>query len=205
MAGDIHKSPKRKLILASGNAHKFQEMARPLQKFFDLQMQSDLGVDSAPETAATFVENALIKARHCAGATGCMSLADDSGLIVAGLSGAPGLYSARYAGEGASDLDNIQKLLTEMRSCHGRQREAVFYCVLVLLDSASDPAPICVEGRWYGHIAEHPDGDQGFGYDPVFVCRKQGVTAARLSAGKKRAISHRGKALRALVRHLEKH
>lgn len=189
------------LVLASGNAHKFLEMT-PLQAFFKMKLQSDLGVASVPEVGSTFIENALIKAKHCAAQTGCPSLADDSGLMVAGLEGAPGLYSARYAGVGASDLDNINKLLAEMQSCQGEQRAAMFYCVLVLLTHAEDPAPLCVEGRWHGHIALQPCGEQGFGYDPVFICNQHGVSAASLDVDAKNAVSHRGLALRALIKRL---
>lgn len=188
-----------RLVLASGNAGKHRELSAMLEPLgIELALQSDWDVPSVPETGMTFVENALIKARHAASATGLPALADDSGLMVDALGGAPGLHSARYAGAGASDADNVARLLDALADIPDARRDARFVCLLVLLRSAGDPAPVICEGRWPGRIAEAPRGDRGFGYDPVFLVPRHDCTAAELDAGTKNRISHRGQALAAL-------
>ena len=189
-----------KFVLASGNLHKAEEIRGTLPSDIELVLQSELGVDSAEETGSTFVENALIKAKHAASVTGMPSIADDSGICVAALDGAPGIFSARYAGAGASDQDNVQKLLT---SLEGKDhRNAFFYCVLVCLDHANDPTPLIAEARWPGKITMNQSGDGGFGYDPVFLPEGLSKTAAELSPDEKNAISHRGQALSLLSQSL---
>jgi XTP/dITP diphosphohydrolase len=161
--------------------------------------QAALGVEPAPETAATFVENALLKARHAARATGLPALADDSGLAVDALGGAPGVHSARYAGPRASDDANVAKLLQELEAVPPGRRHARFLCVLVALQHADDPAPLIATGEWRGEIATAASGAGGFGYDPVFVDPRLGRTAAALTAAEKNAVSHRGRALARLI------
>lgn len=186
----------RKLVLATSNRGKLAEL-QPLlgDAGFELVTQGELGVEDAVEDGLTFVENALIKARHACRATGLPALGDDSGLVVDALDGAPGLYSARYAGEHGNAGANIAKLLHEMRDFSGDRRRAHFYCVLVLLRHADDPQPLIVEGAWHGHVLEAPRGDGGFGYDPVFLDPERGVSAAQIEAATKNRISHRGIAL----------
>jgi XTP/dITP diphosphohydrolase len=195
-------------VLASGNRGKLREITAMLQPLgLVVKPQSDWEVPEAEETAATFVENSLIKARQAALHTGLPAIADDSGLVVPSLSGAPGIYSARYAGAGAGDQANIRKLLTELAAVSGAGRRAYFYCAMVLVVSATDPAPLIATGRWYGRILEAPQGDGGFGYDPVFgvsgpLESGQPCSAAELSTADKSSVSHRGLALRELVRQL---
>lgn len=186
----------RKLVLATSNRGKLAEL-QPLlgDAGFELVTQGELGVEDAVEDGLTFVENALIKARHACRATGLPALGDDSGLVVDALDGAPGLYSARYAGEHGNAGANIAKLLHEMRDFSGDRRRAHFYCVLVLLRHADDPQPLIVEGAWHGHVLEAPRGDGGFGYDPVFLDPERGVSAAQIEPATKNRISHRGIAL----------
>jgi XTP/dITP diphosphohydrolase len=188
-----------KLILASSNRGKLVEL-RALLDGHDLELvvQSDLGVDDAEETGLSFVENALLKARHAARATGLPALADDSGLCVDALRGAPGLYSARYAGQHGDAAANIDKLLRDLEDVPEAQRSAHFYCVLVLVRHADDPQPIIAEGEWHGRILEARRGDGGHGYDPVFLDTELGLSAAEMPAERKNARSHRGKALAAL-------
>lgn len=189
-----------RLVLASGNAGKHRELAAMLDPLgIDLVLQSELGVTSVPETGLSFVENALIKARHAARSTGLPAVADDSGLIVDALEGAPGLHSARYAGPDATDADNLAKLLDALQGVDPERRGARFYCVLVLLRRAEDPAPLICEGEWRGRVAEAPRGEGGFGYDPVFVDPDRDATAAELDPAEKNRISHRGRALAALA------
>jgi XTP/dITP diphosphohydrolase len=166
---------------------------------FTVVPQTALGVRSAPETAKTFVENALLKARHAARETGLPALADDSGLTVDELSGAPGVHSARYAGTGASDADNIARLLAALAGVPQGRRQATFHCVLVALRHAADPAPLVASGAWRGEITLAAAGASGFGYDPVFLDPQLGRTAAELSASEKSAVSHRGAAMRRLI------
>lgn len=182
-----------RVVFASGNAGKVREIAAMLGDAVELVMQGDLNIESVEETGTTFTDNALLKARHAAAASGLPALADDSGIEVDALHGAPGVYSARYAGEGASDADNLQKLLAALQG--ETNRAARFRCVLAFVRSADDPDPILAEGRWEGRIAEVPAGQGGFGYDPIFIDAESGVTSAELSAEQKNARSHRGKAL----------
>lgn len=190
----------QKVVLATGNAGKVREMADLLADFgLDVVAQSDLNVISAEETGLTFIENAILKARHAAQITGLPAIADDSGLAVDALGGAPGIYSARYAGEDASDEQNLQKLLTALENVPDDRRQAQFHCVLVYVRHATDPVPLVFHGSWDGEIARAPAGAGGFGYDPIFTVPELGKTAAELSKEQKRAISHRGKALKLLL------
>ncbi|MBJ6980323.1 RdgB/HAM1 family non-canonical purine NTP pyrophosphatase [Luteimonas sp. MC1895] len=187
------------LVLASGNAGKLAELRELLAgDGFALRAQSGFGVEDVEETGLTFVENALLKARHAARETGLPALADDSGLCVDALGGAPGLYSARYAGPGGDAGRNIERLLRELDGVADDARDASFHCCIVLLRHAADPKPLVVEGDWRGRILHAPRGDGGFGYDPVFLDADSGLTAAELPAARKNAISHRGRALAAL-------
>ena len=187
------------LVLASGNAGKLAELRQLLgDGAFHLRAQSELGVEDVEETGLTFVENALLKARNAARLTGLPALADDSGLCVDALGGAPGLYSARYAGPGGDAARNIERLLHELDGVADDARGASFHCCIVLLRHATDPKPIVVEGDWRGRILRTPRGNGGFGYDPVFLDPDSGLTAAELPAARKNAISHRGRALATL-------
>lgn len=185
-----------KLVLATSNAGKLAEL-RPLlaEAGYELVAQGDLGVGDAVEDGRTFLENALIKARHASEATGLPALADDSGLVVDALGDAPGLYSARYAGRHGDSAANNAKLLSEMEGLVGARRRAHFYCVLVLLRHPDDPQPLVAEGVWPGVVLEAARGDGGFGYDPVFFVPAHGVSAAELEPHLKNRISHRGQAL----------
>lgn len=189
----------KRLVIASGNRGKLAEFADLLAgSGFECVPQSQLGVDDAEETAPTFVENALLKARHASRVTGLPALADDSGLCVDALGGAPGLYSARYAGVHGDAQANIAKLLHELREVPEAGRGAHFYAVIVLLRHADDPQPLIAEGAWPGRMLTAPAGDGGFGYDPVFFDPARGCSAAQLEAPLKNRISHRGRALAAL-------
>ena len=189
----------RRLVLASGNAGKLAELRTLLDgDGFELVAQSELGVVDIDETGLTFVENALLKARHAARATGLPALADDSGLCVDALGGAPGLYSARYAGGHGDARANITKLLDALTDVPDERRAAHFHAVVVLLRHAEDPQPIIAEGRWPGRILHAPRGDRGFGYDPVFLDPVHGGSAAELDPVLKNRISHRGRALATL-------
>jgi XTP/dITP diphosphohydrolase len=188
-----------RLVLASSNRGKLDELRELLAPAdFQLVAQSDLGVDDAEETGGTFVENALLKARHAARICGLPALADDSGLLVDALDGAPGLLSARYAGEHGNAAANNTLLLDRLRDIPSDRRGAHFYCVLVLLRSADDPQPLIAEGVWRGSILDAPRGEQGFGYDPLFLPVWQTLSAAELDPAMKNRISHRGQALAAL-------
>ena len=185
-----------KLVLASGNRGKLVELRELLSDLdIDLHAQSEFGVSDADETGLSFVENAILKARHAARATGLPALGDDSGLCVDALDGAPGLYSARYAGIHGDAAANIEKLLQAMRDAPDDARTARFVCVLALLRHADDPQPLIAEGVWEGRILHAPRGDGGFGYDPVFFDPERGQGAAELDAAIKNRISHRGVAL----------
>jgi XTP/dITP diphosphohydrolase len=184
--------------LASGNAGKLAEFRELLGDDFDIVAQHDLGVDDAEETGTTFVENALIKARHAAQVTGLAALADDSGLCVDHLKGAPGLYSARYAGVHGDSAANNAKLLAALEGVPAAARAAFFICVLVRLRHADDPAPLIAEGRWHGRVLDAPQGDGGFGYDPLFEPEGHTESAAQLDPAVKNRLSHRGQALAAL-------
>ena len=187
------------LVLASGNAGKLVELRAMLADLpLTVLPQRELGVDDVPETGTTFVENALIKARHASQVTGLPALADDSGLIVDALGGAPGLYSARYAGSPTDDAANNAKLLQALEDLPEAQRTARFYAVIVLLRHADDPQPLIAEGSWEGRILDAPRGHNGFGYNPVFLDPAQGLTAAEMAPEQKNRISHRALALQAL-------
>ena len=189
----------KRLVLASGNAGKVAELRELLgDSGFALHAQSEFGVADVEETASTFVENALLKARHAARATGLPALGDDSGLCVDALHGAPGLYSARYGGVHGDAARNIERLLGELRDVPGAARTARFHCVLALLRSADDPRPLVAEGSWEGLVLREPRGTRGFGYDPVFLDPENAMSAAELDPAIKNAISHRGRALAAL-------
>lgn len=188
----------RRVVLATGNRGKAREFADLLGPAWELCLQSDLGVKPAAETGDSFAANALIKARHASAATGLPALADDSGLEVDALDGAPGVLSARYAGEAAGDADNLRLLLERMAAVPAGRRSARFRCVLAYVRSAADSAPLLAEGSWEGRIAVAPRGEAGFGYDPVFEDAASGLTAAELPAVRKNELSHRGQALRAL-------
>ena len=191
-----------KIVVASGNAGKVREIAR-LLAHLDVEVvpQADLGVDDADETGTTFEENAIIKARHAAAATGLPAIADDSGLAVDALDGAPGVYSARYAGPHAGADDNINKLLSALDGIAPEKRSAAFHCVACYL-GAADAEPVLARGTWRGSILEARRGEGGFGYDPVFLDPASGLSAAELDPADKNARSHRGQALRSLVRQL---
>ncbi|WP_428959764.1 RdgB/HAM1 family non-canonical purine NTP pyrophosphatase [Xanthomonas oryzae] len=187
------------LVLASGNAGKLEELRAMLAGLpLRIVAQGELGVDDVPETGLTFVENALIKARHASAVTGLPALADDSGLIVDALDGAPGLYSARYAGSPTNALANNAKLLDAMRGVPAERRSARFYAVIVLLRHPEDPQPLIAEGRWEGTITTKPRGDGGFGYNPVFLDPVYGLTAAEMDSALKNRLSHRAVALATL-------
>ncbi|MBN8241157.1 RdgB/HAM1 family non-canonical purine NTP pyrophosphatase [Marinobacter hydrocarbonoclasticus] len=190
----------RKLVIASNNKGKIAELTDLLAPL-GLQpvAQGELGVSEAEEPAVTFVENALIKARHAARATGLPALADDSGLAVDALDGRPGVRSARFAGEEATDNDNVEALLAALKDTPEAERSAQFHCVLVYLRHADDPTPIICHGRWPGRILAEPRGQGGFGYDPVFLVPEHGCSAAELTRGQKGRISHRGRALASLL------
>lgn len=188
-----------RLVLASGNRGKLAEFADLLAgSGLECIPQHVLGVDDAEETASTFVENALLKARHAARLTGLPALADDSGLCVDALGGAPGLLSARYAGAHGDSSANIVRLLDAMRGVPDDSRGAHFYAVIVLLRHADDPQPVIAEGRWTGRVLHAPQGDGGFGYDPVFFDPVHAASAAQLDPQLKNRISHRGQALAVL-------
>ncbi|GAA05042.1 XTP/dITP diphosphatase [Photobacterium leiognathi] len=188
-----------KLVLATGNQGKVKEMADLLADFgFDVVAQSDYHVSSVAETGTTFIENAIIKARHAAKETGLPAIADDSGLEVDFLKGAPGIYSARFAGEDASDADNIDKLLAEMKDVPEDQRTARFHCVLVMMRHENDPTPLVCHGSWEGSILTERHGENGFGYDPVFWVPEDQCASAELAPARKKQLSHRGKALQQL-------
>ncbi|KAB7762867.1 non-canonical purine NTP pyrophosphatase, RdgB/HAM1 family [Xanthomonas maliensis] len=201
--GSVGAQAMKQLVLASGNAGKLEELramlaALPLQ----IVAQGELGVEDVPETGLTFVENALIKARHASAVTGLPALADDSGLIVDALGGAPGLYSARYAGSPTNAQANNAKLLEAMRAVPAEQRSARFYAVIVLLRHPEDPQPLIAEGSWEGVITTAPRGDGGFGYNPVFLDPRYGLTAAEMDAALKNRLSHRAVALATLQQQL---
>jgi len=192
-----------KLVLASGNAGKLKELQAMLGGLpLEIVAQGELGVSDVPETGLTFVENALIKARHACQSTGLPALADDSGLIVDALDGAPGLYSARYAGSPTNDAANNAKLLEAMRDVPADGRSARFYAVIVLLRHADDPQPLICEGSWEGVILDELRGSHGFGYNPLFLDPVLAQTAAEMAPDLKNAMSHRAKALQLLKQKL---
>lgn len=193
----------KKLVLASGNPGKLRELTALLETLgFQLYAQTELGVAEVPETGATFVENAIIKARNAALHTGLAALADDSGIEVDALDGAPGVYSARFSGANATDQANNALLIEKLRDVPVEQRSARYRAVIVYMRHAADPSPIICEGSWQGVIQLEAKGNGGFGYDPHFYLPDQGCTSAELSAAEKNRLSHRGQALRQLVRRL---
>jgi XTP/dITP diphosphohydrolase len=192
-----------RLVLASSNQGKLAEMGALLDGLgIELVAQSAFGIADAEETGATFIENALLKARHASAASGLPALGDDSGLCVDALGGAPGLYSARYAGSHGDSAANITRLLAALHDVPAAARTAHFHCSIVLLRSPGDPAPLVAEGRWTGRILEAPRGQGGFGYDPVFLDPASGRSAAELDPATKNRLSHRGQALAQLRRQL---
>lgn len=192
-----------KVVLASNNKGKISELQSLLQPFeIELIPQGDLGVGEVAETGLTFVENAIIKARYACEKTGLPAIADDSGLSVPALNGAPGIYSARYAGEDGNAANNIRKLLAAMQELPESSRDASFQCVLVYLSHALDPTPLICHGIWHGTVLLKPHGSKGFGYDPIFYVPSENKSAAELTQETKNKLSHRGKALRLLIQKL---
>jgi XTP/dITP diphosphohydrolase len=189
-------APLRRIVLASSNRGKLDEIREVFADTgIELIAQSELGIEDAEESGATFVENALIKARHASRASGLPALGDDSGICVDALGGAPGLHSARYAGRHGDAAANIAKLLGALDGFDPSQRGAHFHCTIVVLRTADDPAPLIAEGRWFGRILDAPRGDKGFGYDPVFFDPTLNQGAGELNAAVKNRVSHRGQAL----------
>lgn len=195
----------QKIVLASGNAGKLREFQQLLAGCgFEVVPQSDFKIESAEETGTTFVENAIIKARHACQQTGLPAIADDSGIEVDALHGRPGVYSARYAREGASDEDNNQKLLHELTGIPAEKRTARYHAVLAYMRHADDPTPILCHGRWEGIILTEPRGQGGFGYDPLFFVPTHHCASAELDKTEKNRISHRGKAMQELLQKMSK-
>ena len=188
------------IVLASSNPGKVREINQLLvEPDMHVVPQGDYGVTDAEETGLTFVENAILKARNAAAHTGLPAIADDSGIEVDALNGAPGIYSARYAGTGASDQDNLQKLLDALRDIPEAERTARFQCLMVYMRHGEDPTPLICQGTWEGRILLEPRGDNGFGYDPVFHVPTHSCSSAELEPDVKNALSHRGQALRLML------
>ena len=195
---------QQKLVLASGNKGKLKEFGQVLAPLgFEVVPQSEFNVPEVDETGLTFVENALLKAREASRVCGLPAMADDSGIEVDALNGAPGIYSARFSGPGATDQKNNDKLLQELSGLPEQERTARYWCVLVYLRHADDPTPIIAQGSWEGRILEAPQGDGGFGYDPLFWVESEGCAAAQLTPEQKNKLSHRGKATLDLVAQLK--
>jgi XTP/dITP diphosphohydrolase len=194
----------KKIVLATGNKGKVKELAAMLSGLgMEVLPQSDFGVTEVAETGSTFIENAIIKARHAAKQTGLPAIADDSGLAVDALGGQPGVYSSRYSGVGATDQSNIIKLLDVMTDIPLDKRHAKFLCVLVFMRHGDDPTPIICQGEWLGEITTKQQGENGFGYDPVFWVKEQNCSSAQLLPEQKNTFSHRGKALKLLLSQLQ--
>ena len=192
-----------RLVLATGNAGKLKELRELLAPLaFEVLPQSQFTATGAAETGLTFVENAILKARHASQAAGLPAIADDSGLEVDALDGAPGIYSARYAGEHASDAENLHQLLAALQGTPPSQCTARYQCALVFMRSPRDPSPLICQASWEGRIIATPRGEGGFGYDPIFELVDRGLTVAELPAAEKNLLSHRGQALRGLVSQL---
>ena len=188
------------LVAATSNEAKLAEIREILADLaLTVASQADFGLEAIDETGATFAENALIKARHAAACAGLPAVADDSGLMVDALGGRPGVFSARYAGEAATDRENIEKLLGELHDVDEARRSASFRCTAAFVASADDPAPLIAEGEWWGRILARPRGSGGFGYDPVFYDPAHGRTAAEMTDAEKNGASHRGQAFRRLA------
>ena len=195
-----------KIVLASGNAGKLKEFLAPLSELdMNIIPQSDFNVSEAEETGLTFVENAIIKARHACLYTGLPAIADDSGIEVDALNGEPGIYSARYSGIGASNQQNLQALLDALKDIPEPKRTARYQCVIVYLSHAEDPTPIICQASWEGKILLAPVGLGGFGYDPIFWVQESNCSAAELTSHQKYTVSHRGKAIRQLLGYLKSH
>ena len=196
----------KEIVLASSNPGKVREINQLLSTLeLHVQPQSEFGVVDAEETGLTFVENAILKARNAAQHTGLPAIADDSGIEVDALNGAPGIYSARFAGDNASDRQNLEKLLAELDGLPEAQRSARFQCLMVFMEHAHDPTPVICQGTWEGRILFAACGDNGFGYDPVFYVATHDCSSAELPADVKNALSHRGQALRQLVTALQRY
>ena len=192
-----------RIVLASGNAGKLREINQMLEDVaFQAVPQTDFDVPEVEETGLTFVENAILKARHACAHTGLPAIADDSGLEVDALQGAPGIYSARYAGLGATDAENLSKLLKNMENIPEKERVARFQCLMVYMRHEYDPTPVICQGIWEGRILLKPVGDNGFGYDPIFFVPTENCSSAQLDATVKNRLSHRGQALAQLVERL---
>ncbi len=193
----------KKLVMASNNAGKLREFKNLLVGAgFDVLAQADFGIESVEETGLSFVENAILKARHASKMTQLPAIADDSGIEVDALNGRPGIYSARFAGEGANDEDNNKKLLEALNGLEGNQRSARYQCVLVYMRHCSDPTPIIAHGQWEGLILETPRGEGGFGYDPLFWVPTHQCASAELNKEEKNTISHRAVAMQRLLKAL---
>jgi len=194
-----------KIVLASNNPGKAREFSQLLAGL-DIQVvpQSDFNVEEVEETGLTFVENAILKARNAARHTGLPAIADDSGIEVDALNGAPGIYSARFAGPGATDTDNLNKLIGDLAAINNAPRTARFQCLMVYMRHADDPTPLICQGTWEGEIIDAPRGNNGFGYDPVFFVPPEQCTAAELTSDRKNSLSHRGQALACLLDKLSK-
>ena len=193
----------KKIILASNNTGKIREFNAMLTGIYEVVSMSDMNVKEVPEIGLTFVENALIKARNASEQSGLPALADDSGIVVDALNGAPGIYSARYAGNHGDDEANTQKILDDMAQVADAQRSARFWCAIVFVEHANDPTPIIIQRGWEGEIMREKSGENGFGYDPIFYVPTHKKSSAELSSEQKNNISHRGKALQALLSELK--
>lgn len=201
MAASINK-----IVLASGNAGKVREINKLFSgNNIEVIPQSELNVNEVPETGTTFVENAIIKARHAAEQTGLPAISDDSGIEVDALDARPGVYSARYAGENANDIDNNNKMLEELAGIPEEKRTARYWCILVFMRSHTDPVPIITQGSWEGRILEAPRGEGGFGYDPLFYIPTHKCSGGELELDIKNTISHRAIALKAMLDEFRKH
>lgn len=196
----------RKIVLASGNAGKVREINKLFaNSSIEVVAQSEYDVPEVPETGTTFVENAIIKARHAAERTGLPAIADDSGIEVDALDSRPGVYSARYAGENAGDSENNSKMLAELKGLPDSERSARYQCILVFMRSATDPVPIITQGSWEGRILQEPRGDGGFGYDPIFYVPTHNCSGGELALDVKNTISHRAIALEAMLDEFRHH
>ena len=196
----------RKIVLASGNAGKVREINRLFaDSGIEVVPQSEYDVAEVAETGTTFVENAIIKARHAAQCTGLPAIADDSGIEVDALDSRPGVYSARYAGPSATDTDNNSKMLAELKGLPNSERSARYQCILVFMRNANDPVPIITQGTWEGHIMQEPRGDGGFGYVPIFFVPTHNCTGGELPLEVKNTISHRAQALEAMLDEFRRH
>jgi XTP/dITP diphosphohydrolase len=194
----------KKIILASNNKGKIREFNAMLKGVYEVVSMSDMNVEEVPEIGLTFVENALIKARNASEQSGLPALADDSGIVVDALNGAPGIYSARFAGNHGDDEANTQKVLRDMSQIPDGHRSARFWCAIVFVEHANDPTPIIIQRGWEGEILREKAGKNGFGYDPIFYVPTHSKASAELSPEIKNTISHRGKALQALLAELKK-